>query len=167
MKNFSSTCISPGSESVTKNSTEKHVQCVQHLEPVDYAQRSLLGGAPYLEAVAKDTPIGRGIKKMCVKDKEIIHTQFYSTYYLAKREQPFTDFSDLLVVNKKMKCPSTGKGYRNDNAAALFMESIAKVSQNELSKDLVNANFYLFLSNGSTDMSITEKEISLCSLYSL
>ena len=120
-----------------------------------------------LKQLQRTHQLVEALKKCVSKTKEIIHTRFYSTYYLAKREQPFTDFSDLLVVNKKMKCPSTGKGYRNDNAAALFMESIAKVSQNELSKDLVNANFYLFLSNGSTDMSITEKEISLCSLYSL
>ena len=42
---------------------------MQHLEGVDHAQRSFLGGVAYLEAVAKDTLIGRGIKKMCVKDK--------------------------------------------------------------------------------------------------
>ena len=61
MKNFSSTWISPGSESVAKDSVEKHVQCPQHLEAVDHVQRSLLVGAAYLEAVARDTRIGRGI----------------------------------------------------------------------------------------------------------
>ena len=96
---------------------------------------------------------------MCFKGKEMIRTRFYSAYYLAKRERPFTDFPDLLVLDEKMKCPSNGKSYRNDNAAALFTESIAKVSQNELSKDLPNANFYSFLSDGSTDTSITEKEL--------
>ena len=49
-----------------------------------------------------------------------------------------------------------GKGYRNDNAVALFMESIVNVSQNKLSKYLVNAKFYSFLSDGSIDTGITE-----------
>ena len=111
-----------------------------------------------LKAVVKDMPIVRGIKKG-IKDKEIMGTELYSAYYLAKREQPFTDFPDLLVLNEKMKCPCIRKGYRNDNAAALFTESIAKVSQNELLKDLASANFLLVPFDGSTDTSITEKEL--------
>ena len=46
-------------------------------------------------------------------------TRFDSTYYLAQKEQPFTDFPDLLVLNERMKSPSILKGCRNDNAAAL------------------------------------------------
>ena len=52
MKNFSSTWISPGLESIAKGKVEKHIQqCVQHVEAVDHVQRSLLGDAAYLEAV--------------------------------------------------------------------------------------------------------------------
>lgn len=58
MKNFSSTWILPGSERVAKD-IEKHVQCAQHLEATDHAQRSLV----------KVMTIGRGIKKISVKDK--------------------------------------------------------------------------------------------------
>ena len=39
------------------------------------------------------------------------------------------------------------------------MEGIAKVSQNELPKDLAKANVYPSLSDGSTDTSITEKQL--------
>lgn len=69
MKIFSSAWISPGLESVAKDSLEKHVQGAQHSEAVDHAQRSLLGGAAYLEVVLKVTPTGRGIKIICVKHK--------------------------------------------------------------------------------------------------
>ena len=58
MKNFSSTWILPGSERVAKD-IEKHLQCVQHLEATDHVQRSLV----------KVMTIGRGIKKISVKDK--------------------------------------------------------------------------------------------------
>ena len=58
MKNFSSTWILPGSERVAKD-IEKHLQCAQHLEATDHAQRSLV----------KVMKIGRGIKKISVKDK--------------------------------------------------------------------------------------------------
>ena len=65
MKNFPSAWISPGLEGVAKDSLEKRVQCAQHLEAVDHAQRSPLDGAADLEVVLKATPIGRGIKIMC------------------------------------------------------------------------------------------------------
>ena len=45
MKNFSSNWISPGSESVLKDSVEKHVWFVQHLEAVDNVQSFLSGAA--------------------------------------------------------------------------------------------------------------------------
>ena len=157
MKNFSSTWISPGSESIAKDSVEKHVEGAQHLAAADHAQRSLLGGAAYHAKVIEETPIGIGLKKMCEKDKEMM--RFNSAYYLAKRERPFTDFPDLLVLNDKNKCPNIGRGYRNDNAAALFTECIAKISKNELARDLANARFYSVLSDGSTDTSVTEKEL--------
>ena len=70
MKNFSSTWISPGSESVAKDSVEKHVQGAQHLAAVDHVQCSHLGGATYHAAVVKNMPIGCGLHKMCDKDRE-------------------------------------------------------------------------------------------------
>ena len=123
MKNLSSTWISPGSESVTKDSVEKDVEGEQHLAAVDHAQRSLLGGAAYHAKVIEETPIGRGLKKMCEKDKEMMRTRFNSAYYLAKREHPFTDFPDLLVLNDKNKYPNIGRGYRNDNASQKFQKT--------------------------------------------
>lgn len=57
-----------------------------------------------------------------------------------------------------MKCPNTEQDYRDNNAATLFTESTAKVS-NELLNNPPDANFYLFLFDDKTDTSVTEKEL--------
>ena len=62
-----------------------------------------MGAQPYLESVIQDTPIGKAIKKMCAEDKNASRISFNSAYYLAKQEQPFSDFPDLLKLQKKIK----------------------------------------------------------------
>lgn len=84
MKFFSSTWISLGSESVAKDSVEKHVQWAQH---------SQLGGAAYHATVVKNTHISRGLRKMCDKDREMMRSRFNVNYYLTKRERPFAEMS--------------------------------------------------------------------------
>lgn len=84
MKFFSSTWISLGSESVAKDSVEKHVQGAQH---------SQLGGAAYHATVVKNTHISRGLRKMCDKDREMMRSRFNVNYYLTKRERPFAEMS--------------------------------------------------------------------------
>ena len=59
-----------------------------------------------MESVIQDTPIGQAIKNMCDEDKNICSVFFNSAHYLAKQEQPFFDFPNLLYLHKKNKTPS-------------------------------------------------------------
>ena len=49
--------------------------------------------------------------------------------------------------------------YRNDRAAAQFVDTIGKEMKDSFVKDLLDANYYSVLTDGSTDASITEQEV--------
>ena len=96
---------------------------------------------------------------MCAKDKNACQILFNSAYYLAKEEQTFSDFPDLLKLQEKNKTPRIKECYRNDRAAAKFTDSIAKVTKDSFAKDLAKARYFCILSDGSMDSSITEEEL--------
>lgn len=72
---------------------EKYVQGAQHLPAINHAQHSQLGGATYRATVVKNTPISRGLRKICDKDREMMRSRFNVSYYLTKRERPFAEMS--------------------------------------------------------------------------
>ena len=49
--------------------------------------------------------------------------------------------------------------YRSDRAAAQFIDTIGKDMKDSFVKDLLDANYYSVLTDGSTDASITEQEV--------
>ncbi|XP_066915547.1 zinc finger protein 862-like [Clytia hemisphaerica] len=49
--------------------------------------------------------------------------------------------------------------YRNDRAAAQFIDTFGKEMKDSFVNDLLNANYYSVLTDGSTDASITEQEV--------
>ena len=51
-KNFSQVWVSPGSESIMKDSVKKHAESLQHCEAYKLQQKSDLGTDVYMESVA-------------------------------------------------------------------------------------------------------------------
>ena len=78
---------------------------------------------------------------------------------MAKEEQPFSDFPDLLKLQKKNKMPGIKECYRNDRTTANFTGPIAKVTKDSFAKDLAKACYFYIPISGSTDSGITEEEL--------
>ena len=84
---------------------------------------------------------------MCAEDKNACRILFNSAYYLAKQEQPFSGFPDLLKLQAKNKTTGIKECYRNDRAAANVTDCIAKVTKDSFSKDLAKARYSCILSD--------------------
>ena len=95
-RNFSLTWINPGLESM------KDTNSASHLEAKQIENSSKMGIETYMNRVVDETPIGRSIKNMCTRDRESLKVKFNSAYYQAKRERPFSDFSDYLDFNLRI-----------------------------------------------------------------
>ncbi|XP_028408661.1 zinc finger protein 862-like [Dendronephthya gigantea] len=161
MKNFSTTWIHPGSESVKKHSVQGHTNSIAHMEAKRIEDKSKMGIEAYMNRVVDETPIGQNFKNMCmsVKDRESLRIKFNSAYYLAKQERPFSDFSELLKLQSKNNILNIGESYTTDRAAAQFVNVIGEVTRESLEADLAKARYYSILSDGSTDVSTTEQEL--------
>ena len=70
MKRFSKTWTD-GTESVKKDSLEKHIKGDPHWKPCDLAIKSYMGASSYHEKIVSPTPIGGGLSKMLEGDKEV------------------------------------------------------------------------------------------------
>ena len=68
MKGFSKTWTD-GTESVKKDSLEKHIKGDPHRKAW-LLMKSSMGASSYHEKIASSTPIGRGLRKMLEGDKE-------------------------------------------------------------------------------------------------
>ena len=51
------------------------------------------------------------------------------------------------------------KSYKNDRAAAQFIDVVGDSMQSEFLKSLTSANYYSVLTDGSTDASVMEQEV--------
>ena len=70
--------------------------------------------------------IGKVLKWMCTDDKKALFMKFDTAYLLAKKERPFSDYSDLLELQKKNGVQNIGKAYLTDQKCAKFTEYISK-----------------------------------------
>ena len=146
---------SPGLELYLWRKIQLKFKSEPHKVATNIEQKYKLGAQPYLESVIQDTPIGKAIKNMRVKDKNACQIFFNSAYYLAKQKQPFSDFPNLFKLQEKNKMPGIKECYRNDRATAHCTDSIAKVTKDNFEKDLAKAYSFFILSDESTDSSIT------------
>lgn len=89
------------------------------------------------------------------KDSASLHIKFNSLYYLAKLEQQFSDYPNLLTLENKNKVQNIGKNYTTDQAAAISTDYIPRDIRNNLGDNLSRASFYSILTDGSANSSVT------------
>ena len=152
-RNFCLTWIDPGSESVKKHAIQGHTNSSSHLEAKRMEDSSKMGIETYMNRMVDGTPIGRSIKNMCTKVRESLKVKFNSAYYLAKRERPFRDFSDLLRLQSKNSDMNIGESYTTEHAAAKFVNVIGKVIRESLKADSEKARYYTQFSTTAVQMS--------------
>ena len=69
---------------------------------------------------------------------------------------PFTNYEKSLNL-EEFHGIDIGASYRNDKACAEFVDYPGEVLNEKLAKDLMKANFYSILSDGSTDCTVREQ----------
>ena len=92
--------------------------------------------------------------------KECFEKLFHVAYSVAKRGQPYTDFMDIIELEKLHNIKFfPGGSYGNESACRDFVNSCANLIFNEEVKEkLLKSNFISILCDGSTDSSVIEKE---------
>ena len=139
--------------------TVKNLKGKQHKRAANLQTKSEMGAKLYQQNVVNVTPIFRGIVKMKEKDRDSRRINFYSAYYLAKMERPFSEYNSLLKLQIKNTITGIKPKYEPLNQAALFMDYIGGGIKKSLAESVANARYFACLSDGSTDSSVTEQEV--------
>ena len=92
-------------------------------------------------------------------DRTTLRIKFNCVYYLLKQERPSTDYPELLKLHLKNNGSAIGLSYQTDRAAAQFTEVIPDVHYEGLSENIHKACYYSILNDGSSDTTVSEKEL--------
>ena len=88
---------------------------------------------------------------------------FRIAYYIAKNERPFTDFKELLQL-QKINGPDVGEKYFIDKATKECVSNITEVLFDELKELLHDADYFNVFCDGSTDRIETDFLIRVVNL---
>jgi hypothetical protein len=100
-------------------------------------------------------PLAMCVKKMDEKAFDYLKTLFNVSYYIAKNNKPFTDFSGLLELSEKLGVQLQDE-YNNTTRCKDFISQTARVISSELISELENAKYVSLLLDGSTDKGVEE-----------
>jgi hypothetical protein len=84
--------------------------------------------------------------------------KFEIAYFVAKKALPFTVYEDLIELEKHHGV-DVGDVYATRQQCGMFIDVNGDYIASQLQADLAKVKFYSVLSDGSTDNSITEKEV--------
>lgn len=145
-----------GTTSVKLDSLKKHIQGRAHQHAKQLFDQNTLGDV-FSTQIVKESPIGRGLKKMAEIDRNVMLTRFNTAYYLAISERPYSDAEDIITLNEMNGMIRSSK-FRNERAMATLTDSIADDLKENLIAELNKIRYFSLLTDGSTDKGITEQE---------
>ena len=145
-----------GTTSVKLDSLKKHIQGRAHQHAKQLFDQKTLGDE-FATQIVKESPIGRGLKKMAEIDRNVMLTRFNTAYYLAISERPYSDAEDIITLNEMNGMIRSSK-FRNERAMATLTDSIADDLKENLIAELKKIRYFSLLTDGSTDKGITEQE---------
>lgn len=110
---------------------------------------------------SKDSPIVQALNRFGEEERNAIKRLFDIAYYIAYKERPYSDFKDIIELEKLHKVVFLdSNAYENDMGCKLFIHYAAKALYEENIKEKVKrANFIAVLVDGATDVAIVEKEV--------
>ena len=155
MKNFSKSWI-VRTENVSKDAVEKHSKTEPHVHAIKLSKKENFEN--FREEVVMNSQIAKSFLRLNPPDKNLLRVKFNTTYYVIKKEMPFTDYPDLLKLQAKNGIENFGSSYGNTDASAYFGDYIGKVLHEDLKSLISKSNYYSVLSERSTDSSVTEQE---------
>ena len=119
MKNFSKSWI-VGTENVSKDAVEKHSKSEPHVRGIKLSKQENLGEENFREEVVMNSQIAKSFLRLNPADKNSQQVKFNTTYYIIKKERPFTDYPDLLKLQAKNRIENFVSSYGNADASAYF-----------------------------------------------
>ena len=109
----------------------------------------------YRDSGIMNSPLAKSFLRLNPADKDSLRAKFNTTYYILKKERPFTDYPDLLNLQTKNGISKLGVSYSTPDASAYFADYVGKVMCEDLKKLISKANYFSVLSDGSTDSAAT------------
>ena len=86
---------------------------------------------------------------------------FNIAHFIAKEEQPFTLFPQLMTLHKTNGL-NLGSTYHNNVACSTFVEVIASCFIEDLKEELQAARFFSVMSDSSVDRTVKDQEMIYC-----
>ena len=96
---------------------------------------------------------------MSQHDKDQLTTKFNCVYYLLKCEPPFADYPELLKLHQKNKGPKQVQAIKQIVLQQTFLKVQLNTFHQELIENLSKAQYYSILNDGSSDTSVSVKEL--------
>ena len=171
-KNYNPSFVN-GSTNFGISAVKDHANTMMHSEAVklDKIEKAKEVGEKYVTKLTPTGPtkIGESFKKsgsMTDAQKECFEKLFHVAYSVAKRGRPYTDFMDIIELEKLHNVKFfPGGSYETESTCCDFANSCTNLIFNEQVKEkFLKSNFISILCNSSMDSSVIEKE---CITFSL
>ena len=76
-----------------KDSLQKYIDGDPHKYAANLLKKEKTCASAFSEDASHHLAIGRGLVKTTMRDKEVLEYCFNATYYLARKERPYRDFT--------------------------------------------------------------------------
>ena len=110
-------------ENVSKDAVEKHSKSEPHVRAIKFSKQENLDEENFREEVVMNSQIAKSFLRLNPADKNSLRLKFSTTYYVIKKERPFTDYPDLLKLQAKNGIENFGSSNGNADASAYFQET--------------------------------------------
>lgn len=168
-KHFSDKFIK-GSTNYKTSALDDHEKSDQHELSIDLQEKQqaeTTGVSRKRKHITQNVPENSAIKqsfrKMSINEKDSLSKLFDIAFIIAKKGRPYTDFKDLIEVEKAHGVKYTVQSYCNNKQCTEFVKFISLCLFDETIKEKVlRSNFISILCDGSTDCAIIEKECIYC-----
>ena len=105
-----------------------------------------------VQSVPEDSAIASGLQKMGEKERSGLKKLMDVAYFIALKGRPFTDFKDLIELEKLHDVKFDTSAYENESACRDFIKSTASyLFDIDVRKKLTRVNFIAILVDGTTD----------------
>ena len=145
-----------GSTNYPSSNAIDHAESVPHKEAMKHYYKSV--GKTHVEKRDRNQQsIESGLARMNEKDIILTRKKFDTAYFIAKEDLLLTKFVRILAL-EELHNVELGNAYRNNNMRGEFIDYIADDLASKVLQQLKSSNLHSALWDGTTDVSIPEKE---------
>ena len=139
-----------GCKAYKLDSVRKHESSKQH------TKNALIAAAKSKSKA--ESAAGKLVLKLNAAVVDKLSKMFRNCHALVIKNRPISDF-DWLCDLDDMKGLNLGQTYRNNEAAKMFIKSIAELEFQRVSSKIQESKFVCFIGDGSTDSAVKEQEM--------